>query len=1018
MKKIGILSVLLLTTILVKAQTYTITPSYNSATISFSSPTTETVSIKVFEDTIVFREDFSKMIANISSSSQFFTAKVPVPLASRYTLYPNCKANVLLLETQNSLQIVNGGSFVTPTLDLSKYNGVYRIQYTVKPKASNKNFSISSIYDNGDTSLVSYRKISGTTLTEYDSIKTGGTNMRLKFSAYGTSFFVKEIKISRQLDSVVYNIDANTTTYDISNLQPNTKYYIKISDNIDSFITKDKAVYTSINNITRTSATINVSQNTTSTNNKIIIKKLSTDTTKLADDLIISEYVCSTSGNTDQAIEIYNGTGKDICLKDYKLSLFDRKNNGDYSNIYNNTFSEEDSILNNKTVVICCELDKYSSSNDTKFYLWGNLSNLRGNDAVALIHKQDTIDIFGSFSSDDHTAGGTAGNGWTYNDIRTSQSILRRDSNIFMGVKSNPDTGFCTLNQWHMTGVSGQISDSLSGLGVHTMSGALTGSEQGTVIAYVDLADSVCNITGLEPNTVYQAVVVLNSGSADSIVSQGVNFRTDRKITKRTQSGNWNDEHWDNGAPTIEDIVYTNGYDINITDVDNAQCYELYLQDSSQNRTNLKNEGTLTIGNYYAHVNIDFSGYSNNDNNWYLMGLPVVSNQRDTMNNVFNIQSGDNNDLYYWDESAVEDSNDISRTGWWMNYKNEDNQANFFNDENKGFLIAYRNDTTLCFRGRIFEKDSCKMLNNASLTSGDYYNGYHLTYNKFPFEIGLKNIQRNKCTTPIVYIRQNGTYTQMDNTTKLSAYEGFVTQVDSVGNSLIITKEEQEQTSQKSTNANPISWLTIRLTGPMSDNQTQIAFDNNTTQGLDWQSDNYKLFGLGNSSEIYTVFNGKMFMANSFNFEEDSILVQLGLLIKQQGDYTLSYNYEEEGLMSCLLIDNQTNSIVNDFLVNPEYHFFTYENMDSNRFSLKLFKNTDNINTINNADNYIKMKQEGRYLSFSSNQRIENISLYSTCGVCLQSTHQNNITLNGEGVFFVKVSTKAQSKVFKVVSVF
>lgn len=1016
MKKISILSVLLLTTILVKAQTYTITPSYNSATISFSSPTTETVSIKIFEDTIVFKEDFSKMVANIHTlGSQFFDAKVPVPLANRYTLYPNCKANLLLIELQNTLQICGGGSFVTPTLDLSRYNGVYRIHYTVRPKASNKIFSISSIYDNGDTSCVSYRKISGTSLIEYDSIKTGGTNMRLKFSAYGNSFFVKEIKISHPLDSVVYNIDANTTTYDISNLQPNTKYYIKISDNIDSFITKDKAVYTSINNITKTSATINISQNTTSTNNKIIIKKLSTNATTLADDLIISEHIHTTSNV--QAIEIYNGTGKDVCLKNYRISLYNRQGNGNgYRPTADNLiFTEEDSIMNNKTVVISSSLDAYASNNNTRFYNWSN--RYYGNEGLAILHGNDTIDIFGNFSSSDHTVGSSA-NGWTYNGIHTSNSILRRDSNIFMGVKSNPDTGFCTLNQWHMTGISGQIGDSLSGLGVHTMSGGLTGGEQGTVIAYVNLADSVYNITGLEPNTVYQVVVILNGGSADSVVSQGVNFRTDRKITKRTQDGNWNDEYWDNGVPTIEDIVYINGYDINITDVDNAQCYELYLQDSSQNRTNIKNEGTLTIGNYYAHVDIDFSGYNNNDNNWYLMGLPVISNQRDTMNNVFNIQSGDSNDLYYWNESAVEDSNGISRTGWWMNYKNEDNQANFFNDENRGFLIAYRNDTTLCFRGRIFEKDSCKMLNNASLTPGDYYDGYHLTYNKFPFEIGLKNIQRNKCTTPLVYNRQDGTFTQMDNTTKLSAYEGFVTQVDSEGNSLIITKEEQEQTSQKSTNANPISWLTIRLTGPMSDNKTQIAFDNNTTQGLDWQSDNYKLFGLGNSSEIYTIFDGKMFMANSFNFEEDSVLVQLGLLIKQQGDYTLSYNYEEEGLMGCLLVDNQTNNIVNDFLVNPEYHFFAYENMDSNRFSLKLFNNTDNINTINNADNYIKMKQEGRYLSFSSNQRIENISLYSTCGVCLQSTHQNNITLKGEGVFFVKVSTKAQSKVFKVVSVF
>lgn len=171
----------------------------------------------------------------------------------------------------------------------------------------------------------------------------------------------------------------------------------------------------------------------------------------VASDLIISEYVEGSSNN--KAIELFNGTGQDVNLKDYKIELYA---NGASTPNNSQTFSEDETLGNGKTLVLV-----NSSASDSLKPLANKTSavaNFNGDDAIVLKHNGIVIDSFGQVGFDPGSAWGST--------VKTENQTLIRKSTITSGDVNSSDT-FDPSVEWDSKPI-----DYFADLGKHTMDGS------------------------------------------------------------------------------------------------------------------------------------------------------------------------------------------------------------------------------------------------------------------------------------------------------------------------------------------------------------------------------------------------------------------------------------------------------------------------------------------------------------------------------------------------------------------
>lgn len=171
-------------------------------------------------------------------------------------------------------------------------------------------------------------------------------------------------------------------------------------------------------------------------------------------DLIISEYVEGSSNN--KAIEIFNGTGRDLSLSGYSIRIY--TNGATTPSIINLTSTA--TLNDGETFVIA-----NSSANTAILALAQQTSGslgFNGNDAVALFNGTSMIDLIGKTGCDPGTA-------WTTGSLSTLDKTLKKKAIFCSGITTSPtatcnSSSFTTLaTQWDVYNV-----DDISGLGNHT----------------------------------------------------------------------------------------------------------------------------------------------------------------------------------------------------------------------------------------------------------------------------------------------------------------------------------------------------------------------------------------------------------------------------------------------------------------------------------------------------------------------------------------------------------------------
>ena len=968
----------------------------NSVTINYSIA--EDATLYIYENDTVYYEDFSLFPEITNEAYNNFLWSLP----DSYLKTKGAKGQKIF-KNGSGINLQKSSIFRTSEIDLSKTNnnGIYSYSLSVEltKVSGSKRLIISNNYEN---------QIHETTASfSFDSVRTS-PNFYLSIypsTAGASNYNISKIVVTipqEYCNKQPYDILAANTSYIINDLLPNTKYVLALGEDTLSFTTLKEKTLDSIKEITTNSASVYITNNTPSNKKLKIVKK--GNTYNFADDLIISQACYLERQN---ALEIYNGTGKNVCLKNYSLVMWGTTFP---TNPNIQIFTEKDSIKHGKTIVVYNALDILETEigGAGSFYYHPFFYCYR---PIILLNNNDTIDVFGNINESL-----TEPNAWNCvneeeQTIRASKFVLRRNSDINYGVKHNPDSGFPTLcTEW--TGDNSTAESNFRDFGLHTLTGTISQADianigLGTPISEsnISLQDGYYQIDNLEEKTYYVAYLV----SEDESIVYGYKGFLTKGTTARTTSGEWTDNNWTNGEPTFNDVVQiNNGVDVTVSQGNTAKCNTLILKDGAS----FKNNGTANIDTY--EIEKSFSGYESktlSSTGWYLFGIPIeISSDNQTyIAEVLDArEDNDDIDLYFWKEDYTEEE----MQGMWANYKSYDFAEPFFK-EGRGYLISYANNTTNSFSGKINDNSSYTLLNNATLSGAGSYYGWHLVANPYSFPISLSQIERTNSTVPS-FLNSSGNYEVLMGANTLQPFEGFFVQVNNSANSFVVNKNEPIAKSS----LNDINFISFSINNIDGEGKTYLAFDTNFTNALEWQTDNHKLLGYGLAPEIYTTFDNENFAVNVIPPTlEDTLNVDLRCIIKQEGEYTLKYrgeiplSYNKIGLY-----DRQSGEMLKDFSLDSVYVFSADETMDEDKFMLKFIRNSLGGGVLASS-HFINISQDNNLVRVYSDEEISLITLYSMDGKEIYKTKDKEIVINKKGFFLLKVKTTNSEKVFKVIIV-
>jgi hypothetical protein len=220
----------------------------------------------------------------------------------------------------------------------------------------------------------------------------------------------------------------------------------------------------------------------------------------VATDLLISEYVEGSSYN--KYIEIFNGTGVEADLSDYRLRTY-----------YNGSTTAGNDVQLSGTLaagacLVCMNSQATLILPVGVTAVANSAVNFNGNDAVALyrISSDANVDIFGRIGED-------PGSAWTSGDLSTADRTLRRKQDVSAGVTTNPASGFPTLAaEWEVFG-----TDTSDGLGGHYIGG----SEPVAGFDNLSVYSSPVRVSGLDASTDYNyRVRAYNAGDTSGYSNQ------------------------------------------------------------------------------------------------------------------------------------------------------------------------------------------------------------------------------------------------------------------------------------------------------------------------------------------------------------------------------------------------------------------------------------------------------------------------------------------------------------------
>ncbi|MEE1189358.1 MAG: hypothetical protein UHN41_01160, partial [Bacteroidales bacterium] len=501
------------------------------ARLSFETPlNSEAVSITIFKDTLIFEENFENFLSDqVNNSSPIGGAACLVEIPHSLTQFPGCRAqNIKVNDT--GWCYITGGKFSTPKINIPQSS-------KVKVKTNKKNSKRNLLINETEIELAKNK----------DSIDYVLPSMcqSIVLESSSSTLYIDYIKIISPREVLsAQNYDVVNGELLINNLLPNTGYYVEITDNQNQvsekyFLKTKKRNQEIISRIQNPNSVKLEWENCGDCSPTSLSLYKVENATK---DLFFSR-IASASSNF--GLEIFNATGKDICLGDYEVVFYHAGNmnaQGNYKSKYR--FSDKDTIRKTSYIMVLRQLDSLSSYGYLTFPTIGNQSTAGGNDACLLLKKdsegnyKDTIDLFGSLGA----GGGTV--------IPYNNTILTRKPTIRQGIKKNLPNSQTELynSEWNAVEFSPTNLNDVSLR--HSLATPITY----TYVDSLEAQDNELVLSDLESQTKY--LCILKRGT-DTLFTHTFSIGN---IVETQSSGSWSESSvWSGGVvPETYDKVVVN----------------------------------------------------------------------------------------------------------------------------------------------------------------------------------------------------------------------------------------------------------------------------------------------------------------------------------------------------------------------------------------------------------------------------------------------------------------------------
>lgn len=934
-------------------------------------------SLCIFKDTLIFEEHFEHFLSEqINNSTPIGGTSCLYTLPRSLTQKPYCRARDITIKSDSShnayCQLSQGDAFATPKLDIP-IGSVLEVR--VQATTSKRHLLI----NNNEVEVKKKDSLIKMPLQALEEIMISRKNH--DFNIYSITITTPRDVLSSE------NYVLSNDTLRIHNLSPATKYYVEICDTITaetrqySFETKKQIEHLTSRIQSSNTVKLSLTNNGTQTAPTIHLYKVNNAT----QDLFFSRIATKQS---NYGLEIFNGTGKDICLGDYKVRFVD---SGSETAITNKEyhFSAMDTIHRDSYIMMCGKLDSLNSYEFIAFPVIINNSIYGGNNACLLLKKditgeyRDTIDLFG------RTIPGSGTAGLSYQD-----RILTRKGSIITGVKHNPQINPDLTVEWDAVYFK---ADSLNDSSLrHKLNNPISYSHVRD-ISITPCQDEIL-LENLEAQSRYLCIMTVGNDTVASLC-----FDTG-KILNSEKSGAWNDlSTWETAClpePT-DKVIIRKGHKVNVPIGTNLECNELLLQSdystayADSNKAELIIDGILKADK--ITVETSFSAYTANTNGWNFFGVPIDVKNLSANEVGHFFQRTYDDDLYYLDEALYS----------WIPYSEYHDNENFFTNST-GYLVAYKDNKTLSFEGNLFLRDSIRLLKNASFTANTG-NGYHLVCNPYPFSVGLNNFRRKSIDGFWLLDPSTGAYLPSDNNQvsdfRVPPFGGFMTKVSSTSNGLSLHKKLPSQSKSKSS-ASILGSLYFNLISEGGKDEVRLYVRNDASMWYD-EYDTYKLFSVGSAPDMWFSIAGDDLSVAAIGDLSDSVNLNLKVSDKLGGKLKILLPKRDEFFEQITLLEHGTDSVLCNFMSDSTYSFVCDAGSIGKKFDLRLKWHSFDNNT---TDDGLKFSQSGRMLRVDVPLRVDELLLFDLQGRVVAVSHSNFISLPTEGCFVLRVSSG--SKVF------
>lgn len=947
--------------------------------------------IRIYKDTLLFEEHFEHIISDqiniytpIGGTSSLCT------LPSSLTRTPYCRAKDIKVQFDSIKNttycyLAKGSAFATPNMDIPAGSVL-----EVKIQATNTKRHL--LINDTDVEVKKQDTIIKMPLQSLKEIVISREERE------DTDFKIYFITITSPRDILApENYTLNDDTLRITNLSPSTKYHIEITDSE----TNEARHYTfetkkQIENPTSRIQGANTvklawTNNATQTAPTLHLYKVNNFTR----DLLFSR-IATKSGN--YGLEIYNGTGKDICLGDYEMIFISNDNiNSPHTQRYK--FTLEDTIHKDTYIMMCGKLDSLNTYEFITFPVIMNYALSGGTNSCILLKKdltgeyRDTIDLFGRIVPGSSTA-----------SLSYKNSILTRKANITTGIKHNPQTTPVYFknseSEWDSVYFKATYlnADSMK----HKLEPPITYSPISTITTTPGQEEIIIN--NLAPRSRYHCIMTINN---DTVASLG--FDTGNIINSNT-SGAWNDPAtWENATPpqATDKVIIKKGHKVTIPNGTNSECKELVLQSDYTTPFADSNKSELTINGILKAdkltVEATFAAYTATTTGWHLFGVPIDVEGLPTKDIAHRFQRTNDDDLYYLDEPLYS----------WIPYSEEYHNEHFFTNTT-GYLVAYKDNKTLSFEGKLYLRDTINLLKNASHTANKGQ-GYHLVCNPYPFTIGLNNISSNNIDGFWLLNPSTGAYTPSDNNQPteftVPPFGGIMTKVSTTTNTLTLHKNKIPQSKNKpaETILGKI-YLTLHTEGGTDEARLYIRTD--ATMNYD-KYDTYKLFSVGSAPDIWFSIADEDLSVAALDNTPDSISLHLKVSDKSGKELTMTRSEKDTFFERISLCEHGTDSLLCDFITDSIYTFVCEGGRQAKEFELRLKWHSADKNP---TCEEMKITQTGREVRIEQPLNIDKVEVFDIEGRLSAETTGKDITLPHAGCFVLRVSRGTKVYTTKIIA--